>query len=657
MKKTLICLAVASAVTLPAAALAQTPEMATYTVLGQSVADDSAAPVAVQQTAQGVHYNTVSSKAIKAQNAQDFNSTLRNVPGVMSASMTMLGVQTSASLYIRGRGASHPSPDLQLLFDGVPRMGALYGQTYADAISVNMIDSIDIFKSPAPSEFGSGYAMVNVTPRRMTEEGAMAEVGLSGGSYSSWNQTLTAGYKSGAFDILASQNWVSTDGHRDHSRAQQAGYYLNMGYALTPNWEVRLMSTYTDAQTLEPLKLGAIAYGQADRYDTESSLTTLSLNNNFDRAHGYVKLYWSDTDFKMHGDGKGKALGHQDVTLFGLRARETYQPTDATDVTLGIDLDRQDLCNTQTFYATGAQKQWDFPDITIISPYVSVTHQFGSDEGWHVAPSAGLRYYNNNEFGNEWAPQASLRMGYADTDVTLSYARGVNYPSPVVLQNLVGNNVSSNQWNDLEPELVDHYEITATHSFGDVADVSVSGFYDRGKNRFRAYMGGPLPNKYDWNDRTGRYTIKGLELAANVRPMDSLRLFASGTWMHVQAKDKNGTHTSMPYTPKFMLQAGSEWSPFKDATIYADIQHFHDVYDGVSMRPSPNFKTNTYIKLKDITLVNLRMSYAFRAPEMHLADSEAFVAINNLFDADYAWRDGYPMPGLTAMVGVNLKFK
>ena len=57
---------------------------------------------------------------IKQQNSYDFESTLRDVPGVMFQSKNLIGEQTSHSLYIRGRGASHPSADFAIEFDGVP---------------------------------------------------------------------------------------------------------------------------------------------------------------------------------------------------------------------------------------------------------------------------------------------------------------------------------------------------------------------------------------------------------------------------------------------------------------------------------------------------------------------------------------------------------
>ena len=98
---------------------------------------DYSNPVTPIDTRYGTQYNLVTEEQIKEQNSYDFESTLRDVPGVMFQSKNLIGEQTSHSLYIRGRGASHPSPDFAIEFDGVPRFGALFGQVLGDGIAIS----------------------------------------------------------------------------------------------------------------------------------------------------------------------------------------------------------------------------------------------------------------------------------------------------------------------------------------------------------------------------------------------------------------------------------------------------------------------------------------------------------------------------------------
>jgi hypothetical protein len=62
-----------------------------------------------------------------------------------------------------------------------------------DGIAVPTIGSIEVYKSPQPSQFGSGYAAVNILPKYMKKEGQEGILGLNGGSYGSFDENVSAG--------------------------------------------------------------------------------------------------------------------------------------------------------------------------------------------------------------------------------------------------------------------------------------------------------------------------------------------------------------------------------------------------------------------------------------------------------------------------------
>ncbi len=90
-----------------------------------------------------------------------------------------------------------------------------------------------------------------------------------------------------------------------------------------------------------------------------------------------------------------------------------------------------------------------------------------------------------------------------------------------------------------------------------------------------------------------------------------------------------------------------------------DMQHLRDLYQGTNRRSGTfNFTPLTRIdKLDDITLVNARLSYRFDYRPLRLSDSEVFLAVNNIFNQDYEYAKGYPMPGTTFFAGFSMKFK
>jgi outer membrane cobalamin receptor len=642
-------------------------------------------PVTPINTRYGTQHNVVTEEQIKEQNAYDFQSTLRDVPGVMFQSKNLMGSQTSHSLYIRGRGASHPNSDFAIQFDGVPHYGALFGQVLGDGIAVSTIGGIEVYKSPQPSQFGSGYASVNILPKYLTKEGQEVVLNSSGGSYGTFNESLSGGVKKGPYDVYVSQSWTSTDGHRDHSRAQQQNYYVNLGYQINKEWSVRLLANHVDGQTLAPrpdvtpAATNSVAWPGAERYDTETTLTTLTLNHQYEHASGFLKAYWNETDFDLlqeltsgnrYGNGSGGLWSRQEIALYGIRGKELLHLWPGGEILIGTDVDMTELKNTERTYSGQgvagvngglAARVWDFPDTTLVSPYLAVSQMVGRSEGFHLIPSAGLRYFAHNEFKDELAPQAGLVAGYGHTDLNFNYARGVNYPSPIVVMNMVLTSAPvanpSQYWEKLKPEVVDHYEIGLTHTWPSVASVGTTAFYDRGKDRLQAYMFGAIPTLF--NDPIGRYEIRGLEVTGTVTPVKNLELFAGATWLDAKATGSDGIERDkMPYTPGFQFQAGVKWDFLEHFRLYMDVQYLRNVYAGTSARSGTfNYAQLTNNdKLDDSTLFNARVSYRFTYEPWRVSDSEIFVAVNNILDQKYEYAKGYSMPGTTVFAGVSMKF-
>jgi outer membrane cobalamin receptor len=644
------------------------------------------APVTPKNTPYAAQYNVVTQEQVKEQNSYDFQSTLRDVPGIMFQSKNLVGSQTSHSLYIRGRGSSHPSSDFAILFDGVPRYGALFGQVLGDGIPVSAIGGMEIFKSPQPAQFGSGYASINILPKYMAKEGQEAEVNLSAGSYGTVNENVSAGVKKGSFDIYMAQSWLRTDGHRAHSGGDQQGYYANTGYRINDKWDVRLLFNYADAGTdapkpdVTPSATNVVSHPGAERYETDTLFAALTLNHKYDRFGGFLKAYYNKTNFTLlqeltngvrYGGNTGGLKSKQEIGLSGLRGKETLHLWPGGEVLFGADLDFTDLKNTQRTYsglATAginggrAERVWAFPDTRLFSPYAAINQIIGRKEAFHVIPSAGIRYYNHDQFKDKSAAQGGVVFGYGNTDLSLNYSRGVNYPTPVVLMNFVLENApiadASQYWKKLKPEVADHYEAGITHTWQGKGSIGATAFRDEGKDRFQAYMFGSIPLQY--NDPIGHYEISGLELTASVTPVKNLDLFAATTWLQAQATGQNRIEQDhLPYTPSFQFQGGFTWSFLDHFRLFMDMQHLRGLYQGTSARSgSFNFSNpGAANKLDDMTLVNTRLSYAFSCKPLRLMGSEVFVAVNNIFDEHYEYAKGYPMPGTTFFAGVSLKFQ
>jgi iron complex outermembrane receptor protein len=633
-------------------------------------------PVDPVTTAFGTQFNVITEEQIRRQNSLDFLDALRNVPGVIYQKKNIIGGQTSHSLYIRGRGVSHPSPDLSVFFDDVPRSGVLYGQTLADGIPIYALGGMEVYKYPQPSRFGSGYGMINFVPKYMTEEGQEFRVGFEAGSYSTFAENLAYGYKKGAFDIYTAQSWISSDGHEPHSRAQQQSYYLNSGIKINDNWNIRLLLNYVDAQTLSPFYDRPVDFrrgDRADRYDTQTYFSTLTLNNQFDKAIGYLKFYYNKTNFFLKGENTGTRTSRQTNIISGARFRETLNLWTGSEIVAGFDLDNYKLKNEQYDFVTNRLSEWLFPDQMIFSPYLAVSQTFGQPESFHGTVSAGLRYYRHDLFENKLSTQAGLVLGYNNTNLVFNYARGVNYPSPVILQNALNNGnpiPATIITEDIKPEVVDHYEVGLTHVFPDLARIGLTYFHDNGRDRTRAYMYGATPTTEFFNSRVSRYKVHGFELTGSWKIIENLEFFGGATWLRAKATGDDGkTATKLPFTPSFTLQTGVNWTFLTNFSLNVDYQHISGLYAGELGRtsnpsnPVSNFTDLTDNNLlKDINVVNLRFGYKFNHEPWRLSEAEVFLAVHNLLNENYAYtldtnNEPYLMPGITFMVGADFKFK
>ncbi len=267
--------------------------------------------------------------------------------------------------------------------------------------------------------------------------------------------------------------------------------------------------------------------------------------------------------------------------------RETFWLWEGSEIVAGFDWDKMDLENRQSRHDAGVNRKWDFPDVTVFSPYLAVSQMFGSDEGFHITPSGGLRYYHNTEFDSKAAPQAGLVLGYANTNLNFNYARGVNYPSPVVLQGFLADSSlpSGFDTKEIKPEVVDHYEAGLTHTWKGIGSLGATFFYDKGKNRTRAYMFGGAPDESFFNSSSARYRIRGMELSGNLTPIENVELFAGATWLRAKATGDDGEEQeNMPYPPRFAFQAGVKWRFHENFQFSGAYQYLRDIYAATSAR-------------------------------------------------------------------------
>ncbi len=624
-------------------------------------------PALPEQSALGPKKNIVSGEQIQQQGSEDFSDALRNVPGVIAGQKNLAGTTTGPSLFVRGRGYSHPATEVAAYFDGVPRFGLIYGQSMADGIPLNAADYIEVYKSPNPVEFGAGYALLNVEPRYMEEQGWTAEGGFSGGSYFTFLENAAFGYCKGRFDVFTAQSWMSTDGHVVHSGAYQQSYYLNLGLWISAYWEARLLGNYVEAKTDQAPYTGQSKDDILSSFKTDSFFSTLTLKNEYDNAKGFLKLYFNDTQFKWLDEEPGIPgdWSLQSLRAFGAKAREEFTILEKGTLVTGMDFDWMLMVN-EDHNTTRPSVTTTFPATILYSPYAGMSWMFGDKETWHITPAAGIRGFFHSVWADQVSWQGGVSLGWKSLDFNVNYSRGLIYPAPAVIQSLLGNSSAYKEADlkSVKAETIDHFEggISFAPEAGELFSyrLDASYFFDDGKNRIIVNVQVP-GNAFS----VSSFNLQGLELAAafNLFPKklfaDTVELFTGVTWYtDLTAKDEDGnTAKKMPFTPVFSLSAGFRWVFLENFHLAGDFQYLHELYTGGLGLSSSFTAPDESQKLKDIYLLNLRLGFSFKKEKWRLADSELFISVNNVFNHQYEYYTGYVMPGITYMLGGSFKFK
>jgi iron complex outermembrane receptor protein len=607
--------------------------------------------------------NTVSARQITEQGSHDLLDALRNMPGVSFSKRNSIGGDTGTSLYIRGRGASHPSVETVTNFDGVPRNGAIYGQSMPDSFSLSIADRVDVYKSPQPSAFGVGYALVDVLPRYMRGEGWEAEAGASLGSFLTAGESASFGCKRDAFDIFAAQCWSSTAGHTEHSAAYQQSYYLNGGVTFNDNLNLRALANYVNARSERPRREGQNPADILPSFKTDSFIGTLTANNSYSRAAGYAKLYYSSTDFywldedpSVSGDYSIQALRN-----FGARLKENLWLWKGGELIAGGDFDFTTTVNLD-HNETRPSVRTAFPDMFLFSPYIAASHRFGGEDGFHAAPQAGIRGYIHTLWADAAAPQFGLVAGYKNTNIYGNYVLGCVYPAPANIQSLVNQDGADGaDLKSVKPEVVYHYEAGIYHNFGDLASIGGAFFFDDGRNRIIAV--GLVPENASL---VSFFRITGVEFYGSVKPLKDLSVFAGGTWMKVEARGEDGkVVTVMPFTPDLSVSAGFTWklSRFgikylENLSLSGDFRYLGGVYANTNLQFSAGFiNSDNTSKLDDQHILRLRLSYALSSKKIHIDTADFFIDLDNVLNQRYEYWPGYRMPGITVTGGLNVKLK
>jgi len=550
------------------------------------------------------------------------------VPGVFvtERSVTGFGISngSAGSVSIHGVGGGNK---VLMLFDGQPMWAGIFGHNVPDVYVASDAEKVEVIRGPGSLLYGSNAmgGVINVITRKAKEDGIHGRARVMYGSYNTQKYSANAGFQKNKLNIYASINHDRSDGHRDNSDFYITNGYLRAGYDFSEYWNATASAIIADFKVTNP---GTITVPAIENWSKALRTTySAALNNKYENMSGSLQLFYNQGSHKIDDGWKDGAprdfwFRSRDFNR-GIALFESFNLFEGNQFTVGVDFKQWGG------YAWNKSKPGKTVDnsrivdktVDEIAGYI-VAQQTLFDK---LTVSAGIRLENNEGYGNEWVPQAGLSyQAFEGTTFKFSASKGFRSPNLRELYMYMPANP------DLEPERMWNYDLSYLQSLlNDQLTFELTGYIAKGDNMIASIQGEGGPK----NINTGEFTNKGIDFAANYHVSPALRLRGNYSFIDTDTRISG-------LAPKHKLFLGIDWK-IQKFQIAPSFQYVDDLY----MASVDNKDI-----MESYALLNCKVSYK---PKDWLT---FFVNGENLTDTSYQTYNGYPMPGIIVLGGIDVKF-
>lgn len=546
-----------------------------------------------------------------------------DVPGLFATQRGMIGYGVSGgsagSISMRGLSGNGR---LMVLVDGHPQYAGIMGHPIADAATSVMTERVEVVRGPASVVYGSNAmgGVVNIVTRSLPSDGIKTNISLGGGSYGTVQADAVSRIRKGAFGTLASLNYGHTDGHRRDMTFDQYSGFAKLTYDFSPHW-----NAYTDIDLLHfhSANPGEVASPLADaRQSVTRGTYSVALQNRYADASGSISFFynwgnhWINDGHSPNASARAYRFLSRDHTG-GVSLFESFPLFRGNSTTVGFDYMNVGG-KAWNHYVSGvregendilADKRED-----MFAGYVDVRQTISS-----LTLNAGVRADRHSHMGTEWVPQGGVSWQMPHSmSLKASASKGFRYPTMREMYMFPPQNP------DLKPEKMWSYELAFTHVLPSAGiDYALNLYYINGDNLIQSV---PRQGASPLNMNTGRVENYGVEGQASWLINSNWRVAANYSFLHMKKV--------LLSAPDHKLNISATYSRSK-LSIYTAIQYVN----GLHTAPD---------KTEDFILWNLTAQYSvFRHVDI-------WTRLDNILAQKYEYIQGFPMPRMTTMFGVNI---
>ena len=272
----------------------------------------------------------------------------------------------------------------------------------------------------------------------------------------------------------------------------------------------------------------------------------------------------------------------------------------------------------------------------------------------HLHLTAGARYEDNSEFGNEFVPRGSLAYELTRTGTVFRAAAGKGFKTPTFTENFARGFAIGNP--DLDPEKSVSWEVGIDQAlWKDRLVVGATYFYQKFDDLI-TYIDQPDPEPDFENIQAAK--SRGVELTAFCKPGFGFSFGGSYTYLDTEVTDDGGVGgPSSPFEEgKDLLRR-----PQNTASGFINWSRggFQIRFDGLYVGDRDDLDFRTFpaerVTLDDYFIVDLATSYTFNLNNRYLKDFKIFGKVQNLFDENYEETFGFSPPEPSFRLGLAFK--
>jgi len=544
------------------------------------------------------------------------------------------GVSDGAAGTIYMRGMSGGSARMIVLIDGHPNYAGIFGHPIADAYQSLMTERVEVLRGPASLLYGSSAmgGVINLVTKK-TQDGTHVKLHAGYGSFNTAETELSVNTRQGKLSAVATGSYNRTDGHRDNLNFEQFSGYAKLGYDISKNWNAsanidvtRFKASYPGPENA-PLK---------DAYqDITRGTTALFVENNYKRTSGAISVFYSWGDHWINDGYKGtNPLPYRFISYDEMLGSSIWQSINlfkGNRITAGVDYYRYGGTAKKT-YISGPKEGFDSLYVDKredeLAGYIEMRQALSS----FVTLNAGIRADHHFTIGTELVPQFGAAFHLpANSELKLSAAKGFRYP---ILREMF---MFDPRNEDLQPESLWNYELAFSQTLlQGRLNYGINLFYMNIKNTIQT-IGSPSGPK---NQNSGEIKNSGVEVQASFLISNSFAL--NGNYSYLKMDDP------IVGSPVHKAYIGGSFTK-KSWHVSTGLQYINTLYTTPKSQRPPTIFANPD-KNEDFLLWNARLSY-------QLSDMlQLWVNGDNLLNTKYQINDGYPMPGIAFMAGINLSF-